>query len=324
MPKSLPLLAITLASTIPISGCAGAISSMSPNAPSAAAPSATTAAPGTARNRVYVSDQLQKAVLAFPASERAQNPAPAQTIDFGVITEGVWVDRHGILYVALFAQTPSQVGKVEEFKPGASSPFRTITDGISEPQNLIVDAQGTLYVDQTFGFAVQVVEYPAGQTSPSTTLQITDKGEPVAGGMTLDAHGNLYVHAFFVDDAPSRVYEFPHGQTRARDLQLSGLGDTSGLTGDAKGNLYVSDSAAGISVYAPGQKNPMRQIAPPPNDYFDGFVATRSGKLYVAQGEGGLSQASLLEYAAGGSQPVNVLSGYLQGPLMPALRAAAL
>jgi hypothetical protein len=76
-------------------------------------------------------------------------------------------------------------------------------------------------------------------------------------------------------------------------------------------------------VYPAGKTAPSRKISPARSQYFDDFVATRSGKLYVAQGEGGSAQASLLEYAAGASQPANVLSGYLQGPLIPALRGAA-
>lgn len=320
------LLGILIAGVVPLislAGCGGAGTTVTPTGPNTSVRSAPAIAPDRLQNLVCVSDQLQKAVLAFPASERAQNPPPKKTLNFGVITEGVWVDRNGILYVALSGQTPSQVGKVEEFKPGAKSPFITITSGISVPQFLVVDAKGTLYVDQSFGLSVQILEYPAGKTSPQTTLQITEKGEGLAGGLTLDASGNLYVHTFFLDNPPSRVYRFASGQTTGQDLQLKGLGDTTGLASDANGNLYASDSAGGISVYAPGQTTASRSISPAPSQYFDDFVATRSGKLYVAQGEGGFSQASLLEYAVGGSQPVNVLSGHLQGPLTAALRAAA-
>jgi hypothetical protein len=292
-----------------------------PGAASGANPATELPAAARARDLVYVSDQLQKAVLAFPAGEGAQNPPPAQTLHLGIIPEGVWVDRAGILYVAI-SSTFSQLGKVEEFKPGASTPFLTITDGIGSPSFVAVDHNGTLYVDQAFDLSVQILEYPAGKTSPSTTLSITEKGEPVAGPMTFDAQGNLYVHTFFVDNPPSRVYRFAPGSSIPQNLRLRGLGNTTGLTSDNSGNLYASDAKFGISVYPPGQKSPVRKIAPPPNDSFDGFVATRSGKLYVAQGAGS-SVASLLEYAVGGSQPVNVLSGFLQAPLMPALRAAA-
>jgi len=308
-------------STSALSGCGGG-SSIPQSAPGGSIQSLRTSMAPRSRNVVYVSDQLQKAVLAFPAGEGAKNPPPVQTLNLGVIPEGVWVDRKGVLYVGLFAQSPSQFGKVEEFKPGASSPFLTITKGIGEPSFLLVDQKGTLYVDETQGLSVEVLEYPAGKTAPSTTLTITEKGEGIGGGMTLDAKGNLYIHTSFLDNEPSHVYRFAPGKTTPQDLHLGGLGDTTGLAGDGLGNLYVSDAKGGISVYAAGQTNPSREILPPSNGYFDDFVATRDGKLYVAQGEGG-APASLLEYAAGGYQPVNVLSGYLQAPLVPALRAAA-
>ncbi|MBV8198961.1 MAG: hypothetical protein JO263_12585, partial [Candidatus Eremiobacteraeota bacterium] len=247
---------------------------------------------------------------------------PVRTIALGVIPEGVWVDRNDILYVGLSGPFDTQPGSVEEFKPGTSTPFRTITKGIGSPSFLVVDTNGTLYVDQTYDLSVQILEYPAGQTSPAKTLSITEKGEGEGGPMTLDARGNLYVHTSFIDNQPSRVYRFAPGKTTPENLQLNGLGATTGLTSDEFGNLYVSDAKGGISVYAPGQRNATREIQPPSNGYFDGFVATRSGKLYVGQGESP-SEASLLEYAVGGSQPVNVLSGHLQAPLIPALRAAA-
>jgi sugar lactone lactonase YvrE len=308
---------IALASTLSLSGCGGAGSTMDPALASHPLESSTT------RNLVYVSDQLQKAVLVFPAGERVKNPSPVQTIRFGVIPEGLWVDRGGNLYVALSGQPQTQSGTVEEFKPGATTPFRTITSGISVPQNLIVDAQGTLYVDQVVDTTVQILEYPAGATSPKKTLEITDKGEPLAGGLALDEGGNLYVHAFFVDDSPSRVFRFKAGKTAAQDLGLVGLGDATGLTSDASGNLDVANAAGGISVYPPGQIKPVRKIALPARDSFAGFVATRSGKLYVAQENAEPSSSSLLEYPIGGSAPVNTISGHLQAPVSAALRAAA-
>jgi hypothetical protein len=310
-------------SVVVLSGCNGATSMPPVAAGSGAAQWAKGGPPKFPSNVVYVSDQIEKAVVAFPASERANNPAPLETLSLGVIPEGVWVDRKGILYVGLFGSVESQFGSVEEFKPGASTPFLTITSGIGEPSFMVVDHQGTLYVDQQYDTAVQILEYPAGQTTPSRTLSITEKGEPSAGQMTLDSHGNLYVHTFFLDNPPSKVYEFKKGSTTAVDLGLEGLGDYTGLSSDKSGNLYVMDQNAAISVYAPGQTVAMREIKPPQGDIFDDFVTTRSGKLYAAQGADGYDVPSLLEYAVGGYQPVNTLSGFLQAPLVPALRAAA-
>lgn len=306
-----------------LSGCNGTASIPQSGGANVTGQSAKATPPKFARNVVYVSDQLEKAIVAFPSSEHANNPAPLETLSLGVIPEGIWVDRNGILYVGIFASGGSQTGKVEEFKPGATTPFLTITNGISEPGNLVVDQKGTLYVDQINDLSVEILEYPAGQTSPSKTLSITEKGQPVPGQMTLDNHRNLYVHTFFIDNPPSKVYKFTHGSSTPKDLGLNNLGNTACLTSDKIGNLYVSDANANISVYAPGQTTATRTIYTPQNNIFDCFVSTRSGKLYVAQGEAGYDEPSLLEYAVGGSQPVNVLSGYLEQPLVPALRAAA-
>jgi len=324
--KGYSLAALALAA---FAGCSGGGAISAPtlgsamNAQGTAALPATSLADAGTGDLVYVSDQLQKSVLAFPASERAHNPSPALTIPLGVIPEGVWVDRKGILYVALSGQSPTQAGMVEEFKPGAASPFRTITEGITVPQSLVVDANGALYVDQIFDTTVEIQIYPPGSSTPGKTLVIKDKGEPAAGGLTLDSNGNIYVHTLFIDDPPSRVFRFARGESTPHDLHLQGLGNAIGLASDASGNLYVADSADGISIYASGSTSPSRQITPPASETFANFVSTRSGMLYVAQENAHPSASSLLEYAVGGSQPANVLSGSLQAPVSASLRAAA-
>lgn len=323
MAKLLPGFLTLIVSAAVLSGCNGAASMPQTGTANVAGQSAKPMAPKFSRNAVYLSDQLEKSIVAFPASERANNPAPLETLSLGVIPEGIWVDRDGILYVGLFASNGSQFGSVEEFKPGATQPFLTITNGIGEPSFLVVDKKGTLYVDQTFDLSVEILEYHKGQTSPFQTLSITEKGEGQGGPMTLDGHGNLYVHTSFIDNPPSKVYKFAPGSTMPQDLGLSGLGALTGLSSDKAGNLYVADANFGISVYPPGRTTPSREIMPPQNNIFDDFITTRSGKLYAAQGAPGYDLPSLLEYAVGGSQPVNVLSGYLQSPLIPALRAAA-
>jgi hypothetical protein len=317
--------AAMIVSAAVLSGCNGGapMPQPGPGAASALGPQTKAVPAKFPRNAVYVSDQLEKAIVAFPASEHANNPAPLETLSLGVIPEGVWVDRDGILYVGLFASNGSQFGSVEEFKPGATQPFLTITKGIGEPSFMVVDHKGTLYVDQTFDTSVEILEYHKGQTSPFKTLSITEKGEGAGGPMTFDSHGNLYVHTFFLDNPPSKVYKFAPGSSTPQDLGLSGLGQGTGLSSDKAGNLYVADANFGISVYAPGHTTATREIMPPANNIFDDFITTRSGKLYAAQGAAGYDEPSLLEYAVGGYQPVNVLSGYLQAPFIPALRAAS-
>lgn len=319
-----PLLWLALIGTIAATGCATSASGpMTPTIRSAAQ-GALTDAPTQFRNVLYVSDQLDKAVLAYPSSEKLNNPSPVETIQFNVIPEGLWVDRAGILYAALSDQLPSQPGEVQEFKPGQTSPFVTITDGIGRPENLTVGSDGTLYVDQENGLSVEILEYLPGKTSPSKTLSVSGKGQPNAGGMTLDSHGNLYVSAAFAD-GPRHVlvYRFAPNQTIGKNLHLRDTGVGQGLASDAQGNLYVGGPNQGISVYGPGQTEPNRIIHAPSGQVDGLFTVTRSGQLYVTSYSPSNDPVEVLEYATGGSQPVNIVSSGLKAPHSTALRAAA-
>ncbi len=108
--------------------------------PVAGAAHATTIdAPSVPRDVLYVSDYANDDVLAFDASPRAKNRQPLLTIPVGAHPNGLWVDRHGVLYVAAYES-------VLEFKPGATAPFRTITAGVTGAVAVTVDTGGTLYV----------------------------------------------------------------------------------------------------------------------------------------------------------------------------------
>jgi DNA-binding beta-propeller fold protein YncE len=77
----------------------------------------------------------------------------------------VAVDAAGTLYVANYG-----IGKITEYPAGStalSSPSVTLSNGISDPHGLAVDAAGTLYV-VTNPSGNAVAEYPAGSTSSSS------------------------------------------------------------------------------------------------------------------------------------------------------------
>jgi hypothetical protein len=307
-----------------LSGCSGSAAGVVAGAPVTAQSIAfSDASDSTHANVLYVSDQLQKAVLGFPAGLRAGNPAPSVTIPLGVIPQGIWVDRAGILYVAVSNSSPTQPGAVEEFRPGATAPFRTVTDGITVPQAVIVDHAGNMYVSQVFDTAVQVVEYPAGSTSPGQVYSITDKGEPEAGNMTFDRQGNLYVDTLFIDDPPARVFEIVPGSSTPHALALRDRGEHVGIASNERGVLYVADAENGIALYPFGKTSPTRKIVPPENAQFALFVATRAGALYVPNEGLQPDASSLIEYRGPTRHPANVLSGHLQAPFSAALRAAA-
>jgi hypothetical protein len=90
---------------------------------------------------------------------------------------------------------------------------------------------------------------------------------------------------------------------------------------DSSGNLYVGDQGS-ISVYAPGQKTPFRQIIGQSQQPVY-FAVTRSGALYVPITGDNSANSFLEEFAPGASKPSNVLSGHFEEPVGAALKAEA-
>jgi DNA-binding beta-propeller fold protein YncE len=56
--------------------------------------------------------------------------------------DGIAVDAHDTLYVA----TTAALGQIEEYRFGQSKPYRTITDKLSYPADVVVSKKGWLYV----------------------------------------------------------------------------------------------------------------------------------------------------------------------------------
>jgi hypothetical protein len=253
-------------------------------------------------------------VQAFPAGLRAKNPPPVETISsFTVDTEpsGLWVDKRGILYVA-------SGRSVLEFKPGSTKPFRTIA--AFGPETVAVDARGTLYVDNDDGGNALVGVYPPGSMKPSRTITLSEGSiKASAGEMTFDSSGNLYVTAFFYRKG-GFVFECAAGSSKCTDLGLPTAGG-DGLGMDSSGNLYVGDQGT-ISVYAPGQKTPFREISGVSQQPVY-FAVTRSGALYVPITGNESPNSFLEEFAPGASTPTNVLSGHFEEPVGAALQAEA-
>ncbi len=71
---------------------------------------------------------------------------------------------------------------------GSKSPSRTITNGVTSPCGLAVDANGTLYVANEF--QDNVAEYRSGRSDPFQTIT---QGIKRPGGVTVDKKGTLYI-----------------------------------------------------------------------------------------------------------------------------------
>lgn len=214
---------------------------------------------------------------------------------------GLWVDSKNDLLVA--NQADKYADSVTAFKPGASSPYFTITNLKGQPGSVAVDGSGNVYVNENVQDEGYVQIFPPKSNTPTATL---DTG--VGGYVRCGEHG---VRSAW-QSARRRG-----GQTGAADRQLApGSSQFSsvkldltnivgpGLGIDKAGNIYVGSSAAGnVSVFAPGQTEPSRTISP--LGAYGLTWVTPKGAVYQASGD-----YTVGEVAPGASSPTNTVACY--------------
>jgi hypothetical protein len=159
---------------------------------------------------------------------------------------GGWMARsanpkHAWLYVAGYDNNVINIYDLDKFGlPRVGS----ITQGITNPDGITLDSQGTLYVPDATAQAVSI--YPAGAVAPTLTLSVPGRAECVA----VDAAGNVYVG---VRASTSGIAVFPPGQTTMSQYIASSLIQSPAeIAFDASGTLYITDDNTGVLVLPPG------------------------------------------------------------------------
>jgi hypothetical protein len=203
-----------------------------------------------AKELLYVSDTGQGMVDIFSVPSYSMVGQITKGID---LPEGVATDNNGYLYVANF-----QGGTVTVYKPGQTSPSRTLPDA-HEPEAVAVAANGYVYVGD-LGGGIDV--FPPGAKSPSQRIAKPALDYGVLG-LAVDSLNNIY-------GAGDGVYgpvvvEFYHAsQGGGTNLKLTGLDVPAGVLIDSERNIVVSDVARSkILVYAPGRKKAYPTFAVP-------------------------------------------------------------
>jgi sugar lactone lactonase YvrE len=268
-----------------------------------------TVVPSKAENskRILFVSNLVGSIRIYTADIHDQNPSMLGQITQGATRpEGEWIDRKGVLYVVNAEQFPT-AANVVEYKRGASSPFRTITDGILSPYAVAVAKDGTVYVNSigelpSGGTGGMVVVYPPGGLTPKLTITLPEAAEygMSGGGIALDAQGNVYV-ANFGNAAVSQFFKIAPGSSRATSLGLAGYGGDA-IAIDGGGNLYTGGFSGGsyfVAVYPPGATSPSRTI--PLNFEAYGLTVTSNGTLYA------VGDDQVAEYAPGANAPTNTV-----------------
>jgi sugar lactone lactonase YvrE len=218
---------------------------------------------------------------------------------------GLWVDSKNVLYVANEAN--KLPASVTEFKPGASSPFFTITDVKGQPGSVAVDRAGNVYVNENVQDEGWVQVFAPGQNTPERSIDTGIGGYAFdPGSVAFDPQGNLIV-AEQAKLALQMVKIAPGSSQPIRmNLDLTNIvGPGMGI--DKAGNIYVASSAgASVSVFAPGQTEPSRTISNVPA--YGLTWVTADGAVYQASGV-----SSVSEVAPGASEPTTTIQVSAQG-----------
>jgi hypothetical protein len=283
-----------------LAGCGGASPSTPPVETGAAGTQARAEANpnGTSGRVLYVADiDGQPGVGQIHVySASMKNPQLIRNITSGTGRPfGLWVDSKNVLYVANYPNKyPSSV---TEFKPGASSPFFQITNFKGYPESVAVDAQGNVFVNESYSDEGYVQEFPAGSGTAKRTIDTGIGGYAFTnGGLAFDRQGNLI--AAEQARLALHIVKIAKGTSNVTPLNL----DLTNITGpgmgiDKAGNMYVSSSqGASVSVFPPGETEPSRTISSVASYGFSNVSA--EGAVYQASGE-----SSVTEIAPGSNSP---------------------
>ena len=303
MPRATGTRRFALAAFFALAGCAsastqapstGSLPALSPMSKTNA--SATTAA--TATRTLYVSDINANAVFVFNANNITAGPL--NKITAGINRPGALaVAPNGDLYV-----TNGTGQNVTVYRPGTTTPFKTLKSTDGTPGLIAFAADGSLAIAYGRGFnrAGTLVVYDRGSATPTRSIFIPLGNNLLLllRGLAFDRFENLYLSVSRYPRGPAQFLKYPRGSSTPVN---TGLAVDDGIAIDSAGDIYSGETFS-IAVERQGANNPLRVIKRGVQS--TGFLAVESdGTLFLPNTESyAFGDGNLVEYASGGSIPI--------------------
>ncbi|GAA3259661.1 hypothetical protein GCM10010532_111120 [Dactylosporangium siamense] len=165
----------------------------------------------------------------------------------------------------------------------------TLGGGLSNPIDLAVDRDGTVYVADNSNQRIVKITYAGTQT----TLGFTGLTSPY--GVAVDSNGAVYA------TNGGTVLKLTTGGVQT--TFATGLSDAWGMAVDASGNLFVAESTGGqVSKVTPGGTKTVfaTGLGSP-----TGLTLDHAGRVFVSDGD----NSQVVRFDADGTNPTNVTTG---------------